>query len=133
MNSDKPTILCVEDDEDTCILLAFSLGRAGYQVDAVHSVEEGLVRARGTQYSLYSIDANLPDGSGVDLCSQIRKFDTRTPIIFYSAAAFPDEIELAMRAGAQAYLTKPADPAVITKTIDCLLTKPTQSLARVQL
>lgn len=117
------SILCVEDDIDTCELIALSLGLSGYKVEAAHSVKDALWKAREEHYSLYSIDTNLPDGSGVELCRQIRAFDPTTPIIFYSAAAFPSQIEKAMRAGAQAYLVKPTDPAVLTKTIDCLLPK----------
>jgi DNA-binding response OmpR family regulator len=118
------SILCVEDDLDTCELMRRSLGMSGYTVVIVHSVEEGLIEARGEQYSLYSIDTNLPDGSGVDLCLRIREFDSNTPIIFYSADAYPSQIQRAMRAGAQAYLAKPTDPAILTKTIDCLLSRP---------
>jgi DNA-binding response OmpR family regulator len=115
-------ILCVEDDVDTCELITFSLGRSGYQVEAVHTFEEGLDKAKKQPYSLYSIDSRLPDGSGVELCQRIRQFDVHTPIIFYSAEAYPGEIEKAMRAGAQAYLVKPTDPNELTKAVTALLT-----------
>jgi DNA-binding response OmpR family regulator len=133
MKHQDRSILCVEDDLDTCEMMALSLGMSGYKVEAAHTVKDALWKARGEHYSLYSIDTNLPDGSGVDLCRQIRAFDPTTPIIFYSAAAFPSQIEKAMRAGAQAYLVKPTDTEVLTKTVDCLLTKSTQSLRRVRL
>lgn len=119
------TILCIEDDLDTCDLIVFALGLSGYQVVAAHTVQDALSMVKKESFALYSIDANLPDGSGVDLCRRIREFDANTPIIFYSADAFPSQIQSAMLAGAQAYLVKPTDPAILTKTIDCLLSKPT--------
>jgi DNA-binding response OmpR family regulator len=124
MKHPERTILCIEDDMDTCDLMIFALGLSGYKVIAAHSVEDGLLMAKKEPFSLYSIDTNLPDGSGVDLCLRIREFDPNTPIIFNSADAFPSQIQEAMRAGAQAYLVKPTDPAILTKTIDCLLSKP---------
>ena len=112
----QQVILCIDDDLDTCELIAFSLTRSGYQVEKAHSVGEALSKARQEQFVLYSIDSRLPDGSGVDLCKHIRQFDPHTPILFFSAAAFPDEIQSAMSAGAQAYLVKPTDLDELLKT-----------------
>jgi two-component system response regulator PilR (NtrC family) len=118
----QPAILCIDDDLDTCELLAFTLARSGYQVKKAHTVEEALRKAQQEQFALYSIDRHLPDGSGVDLCQHIRQFDPHTPIIFFSAEAFPEEIQNALKAGAQAYLVKPTDPDELTKTVTTLLT-----------
>lgn len=123
MDHQRPTILCIEDDLDTCDLIVFVLGLSGYEVVVAHSVEDALLKVRKEPYALYSIDTNLPDGSGVELCRRIREFDANTPIIFYSADAHTGQIQKAMGAGAQAYLTKPTDPAILTKTVDCLLSK----------
>jgi DNA-binding response OmpR family regulator len=114
-------ILCIEDDLDTCELVIVSLGMVGYQVKAAHSIKDGLAWAKQENFSLYSIDNRLPDGSGVDLCRLIREFDSQTPIIFYSGDAFPDDRDEALAAGAQAYLVKPTDPDELTKTVKDLL------------
>jgi two-component system NtrC family response regulator len=116
------SILCVEDDVDTCELIAFALGLSGYHVETVHTYEEGLKKAKEQLYSLYSIDSRLPDGSGIELCQRIRLFDAHTPIIFYTSEAYPGEIEKAMRAGAQAYLVKPTDTDMLTRAVQTLLT-----------
>lgn len=107
MESSRPRILCVEDDQDTCELLAIALGMEGYDVVSAHTLAEGLSLAKTGGFALYIVDNWLPDGTGVELCEQIRAFDTHTPIIFYSAAAFNSDREEAIRAGAQAYLVKP--------------------------
>jgi len=59
---------------------------------------------------LYMIDNWMPGTSGVDLCARLRKFDRQTPILFFSGAAYERDRREAMAAGAQSYLTKPANP-----------------------
>jgi DNA-binding response OmpR family regulator len=53
------------------------------------------------------LDNWLPGGTGVELCRRIRAFDPHTPVLFYSAAAYPRDMQAAFSAGAQAYLVKP--------------------------
>ena len=75
----------------------------------------------GNTVDLYLLDTRLPDGSGIDLCRQIRSEDLYSPIIFYSGEARPEMIEEAMKAGAQAYLKKPIDPFEVGETIAGLI------------
>jgi DNA-binding response OmpR family regulator len=56
------------------------------------------------------IDNWMSGGSGVDLCKKLREFDTWTPILFYSGAAFERDKQEALAAGAQGYLVKPTGP-----------------------
>jgi DNA-binding NarL/FixJ family response regulator len=55
------------------------------------------------------------------LCREIREFDKKMPIIFYSADDLPKNIEEAMKAGAQAYLRKLVIPTVLLETVARLL------------
>jgi CheY-like chemotaxis protein len=55
------------------------------------------------------IDNWMPGGSGIDLCKKLREFDSHTPILFYSGAAYDRDQQEAFSSGAQGYLTKPAD------------------------
>ena len=55
-------------------------------------------------HSLYLLDVNLPDGSGIDLCDQIRARGGTAPIVVYSV---DDSNEIpAMQAGANALVPK---------------------------
>jgi DNA-binding response OmpR family regulator len=51
------------------------------------------------------------------LCRYIRAFDTDTPILFHSAAAYESDIQEALNVGAQRYLTKPTDPDLLLQAI----------------
>jgi CheY-like chemotaxis protein len=51
----------------------------------------------------------MPGFSGTQLTAKLREFDKKTPILFYSAAAYRGDAEEASLAGAQGYLAKPVD------------------------
>jgi DNA-binding response OmpR family regulator len=101
-------ILYIEDHEDTRELVTLLLAQKSYEVITGSTIESGVTLAGSGQFDLYLLDSWLPDGSGLDLCQRIREFDKTTPIIFYSAAAYAADHELAMKCGAQAYLVKPS-------------------------
>ena len=100
-------LLCVEDDKDNCEALAYILRLAGYEVTIANTVAEGLRLTREKAFDLIILDNWFQEGSGVELCRQIRAFDARTPILFYSAAAYESDIQQGLKAGAQAYIIKP--------------------------
>jgi DNA-binding response OmpR family regulator len=114
-------ILCVDDDEDTCSMLASLLGLVNCQATTARTTAEALELIAGGRFDLYLLDNWLPGGSGVELCREIRRSDASTPIVFYSGAALKSEREEALRAGAQAYLVKPGDVAVLVETVRRLL------------
>ena len=107
MQPTRRRILCVDDDEDTCLMLVTLLGQQNYEVTAVKTVSEALELARAVSFSLYILDEWFPRDAGLVLCRKIREFDPHTPIIFYSGAAFDSDKEEALYAGAQAFVAKP--------------------------
>lgn len=121
MNSIKPHILIVEDDEDTRFVYSVLLQMEGYFVTASSTMNDALGRALSTSYDLIIMDVRLPDGDGIELCKQVRKFNRITPIMFVSAAAYQKDVERGMQAGAQAYLTKPADAENLLDKVTYLL------------
>lgn len=106
----KKRILCVDDHEDSCELIAAIMGYEDFEVDKVATAREGLHKAQQGGYDLIILDLHLEDDSGMALCQQIRQFDAYTPILFYSAEARTNKIEEALATGAQAFLVKPVDP-----------------------
>ena len=110
MKSSAGHILYVEDDEDTRELVTYVLANSHYTVVAAASGNEALKLARTNNFDLYVIDNWMSGVSGIDLCRKLREFDSRTPILFYSGAAFERDKQDAFAAGAQGYLVKPAGP-----------------------
>jgi DNA-binding response OmpR family regulator len=113
-------ILCVEDDEDSRELITILLGLWGYEVVTASSPTDGLELAQQDSFALMLLDNWYEQGSGVELCKQIRGFDTDTPILFYSGAAYEEDVQQAMEAGAQGYIFKPADLQVLVQIIEGL-------------
>jgi DNA-binding response OmpR family regulator len=98
-------ILCVEGSMDDCEILRYLLKHAGYEVVIAHNFNDGLELARQTGFRLIILDNWVEEENGVELCKEIRGFDARTPILFFSGAALDSDIEEGISAGAQAYLT----------------------------
>jgi CheY-like chemotaxis protein len=120
----NPAILCIDDNPDTLELLSLILTQKGYLVITTTSKTLGLLKVRSGAFRALILDVNLEDGSGIELCREVRAFDKLIPIIFYTADARTRCIEDAMKAGAQAYLIQPVEPLVLLETVDRVLTSP---------
>jgi CheY-like chemotaxis protein len=116
----RKRILCVDDHEDTRDLMQVLLGQYGYEAVIAASVTDALETARSGGLALCILDHWITDGNGVELCQQIRAFDSHTPIMFYSGAGYRTDIQKGLDAGAQAYLVKP-DFDRLKPTIDRLI------------
>jgi DNA-binding response OmpR family regulator len=114
-------ILYVEEHSESCELLALWLGVSGYEVVAVNTFSDGLRLAKCETFDAYVLSSYFEDGTGPDLCGEIRSFDSKTPIIFYSALTREHDLAAAMSAGAQAYLIKPDDLESIEPTLKRLI------------
>jgi two-component system, NtrC family, response regulator AtoC len=112
----KQRILCVDDNDDTRLMLSVLLGQAGYEVRQAGSFAEGLSLAKGERFDLYLLDGIFADGMGLELCRRIREFDARTPMIFFSGLAYEADRQRGLDAGAQAYLIKPNDISKLVET-----------------
>jgi two-component system, OmpR family, response regulator len=117
----KRRILCVDDNEDSCEILSIVLGNAGYECVSTGTVAEALNKTSTESFDLILLDNRLPDGSGLELCQQIRDFNGDIPICFYTSDGFPAHREAAMQAGANAYLIKPVYPDELEQVVKGLL------------
>ena len=121
-------VLYIEDHEDTRELVILLLGQKSFDVVTGGTIETGIALARTQEFDLYLLDSWLPDGSGLDLCQRIREFDQTTPILFYSAAAYAADHEMALRCGAQAYLIKPSAPSELCRLVAELIEESQQAV-----
>ena len=88
-------------------LIVFVLNEAGYHVTVTEDSADALLLARQNYYDLILVDNWMPGLSGQDLTREVRRFNQRTPILFYSGAALESDKLEARDAGAQGYLIKP--------------------------
>jgi len=116
----RKRILCVDDHEDTRDMMCALLGEYGYEAVIAASMPHALEFARSGGLALCILDHWMTEGNGIDLCHQIRAFDSDTPIMFYSGAGYRTDIQKGLDAGAQAYLVKP-DFDHLKSTIDRLI------------
>ncbi len=111
METEGRQVLFVEDTQDTRSLVEFSLKREGFDVTTAGTADEGLDLARTKNFALILLDIGLPDRDGLELCREIRRFDQKTPILFYTAFYNLIDEQETERAGAQGCLRKPEDTA----------------------
>ena len=109
MQSTKGRILCTEDDVDTRELIDFVLTQYGYEVVCSASNVQAIDLAKTQNFDLYLVDNWMPGLSGTELTEKLRQFDLKTPVLFYSGAAYETDREAARVSGAQGYLVKPAN------------------------
>lgn len=107
--NDPRTVLCVAHDADTCELLTIMLSQSNFHSEHAPTPAEALRLLRSRKYAAVVTSFYLPDISGPEFCREFRKFDQRTPVIFYSGAASEREKQEGLASGAQAYLVKPDD------------------------
>ncbi len=103
-------ILFTEDHPDTRDILRLILQHEGFDVTCADSSAEAIRLAKASQFDLYLLDGCLPDMPGDDLCKELRTFDSKTPVLFYSGRELERDKTRAVAAGAQGYVIKPADP-----------------------
>ena len=116
----RSRVLCVDDDEDACEMLSILM--KAYDIDAtcVRSAAEVWPMIKAESFDLYMLDGWLPKLDGFELCRQIRVSDSKTPILFYSGAAYDADRKKGIAAGANAYVAKPDLDGMIETMTDLL-------------
>jgi CheY-like chemotaxis protein len=103
----SPRVLCVDDDEDSRVMLVTLLRFALIQAKAVGTAHQALSCIQSERFDLYLTDARLPKIDGFELCRRIRSVDLSTPIVFFSGAAYAADKKKGIEAGANGYVIKP--------------------------
>jgi two-component system response regulator PilR (NtrC family) len=124
--TDKLRILHVDDDPDVRLLMAGSLQEFGYIVLTAATVTEALQLAREVRFNLCILDVRLPDGTGIELCQQLRELQPNVPILYYSAYASDSEQKEALSVCGDAYLKKPVLAEELERTVARLLNREEQ-------
>ncbi|WP_195269029.1 response regulator transcription factor [Eubacterium sp. 1001713B170207_170306_E7] len=119
--TDKPSrILIVEDDRALNQGLVLSLKNDSYMMLPVFSLMEARAQLLNHTFDLIVLDVNLPDGSGLELCREIRRHSA-VPIIFLTANDMEMDEVVGLESGGDDYITKPFSLAVLRARIAALL------------
>lgn len=110
-------VLLVEDEILNVELFRDVLDEEGYDVVVARTGLEGRAHGLAERFDVILLDLHLPGIDGETVCRDLRAAGVRTPILAVSASALPDEIERAMPAGFDAYLTKPVPPTLLRATM----------------
>lgn len=113
-------ILLVEDDLSLINGLSFAVKKQGYVLDVARTRNEEESLWEDGKYDLVILDVSLPDGSGFDICRDIRR-KSKMPIMFLTAADDETEIIMGLDIGGDDYITKPFKLAVFMSRINALL------------
>jgi two-component system KDP operon response regulator KdpE len=99
-------ILVVDDEQQILRALRAGLRGAGYEVETADTAEGALAAAAMRPPEAVILDLVLPDGTGIDVCTELRKWSS-APVILLSAVGEERQKVAALDAGADDYVTKP--------------------------
>ncbi|MGB9988185.1 two-component system response regulator KdpE [Pseudoduganella rhizocola] len=106
VHNPAPVALLIEDEPQIRRFVRLALEGEGWQVQEAATMNRGLIDAGTRRPDLVILDLGLPDGDGIDLIADLRKWSS-VPVIVLSARVSEEEKIRALDAGADDYLTKP--------------------------
>lgn len=121
-------ILIVEDDTALRNGIALALKQEGRQVDVCPDLNSARAFLAAREADLLLLDINLPDGSGLDFCRELRQRSS-LPVLFLTANDTELDEVMGLEAGGDDYITKPFSLAVLRARVDAALRRgraPTQ-------
>jgi two-component system, OmpR family, response regulator RegX3 len=116
----RRTILMVEDEESITVPLSEALAREGFDTEVAGTVAEALEAAGRVSPDLVLLDVMLPDGSGYDVCRELRR-ESRVPIIMLTARGEETDRVVGLELGADDYIVKPFSAREVAARIRAVL------------
>ena len=120
MASQKRTILLVEDEESITEPLAEALAREGFEPVVAATAADALELAASRSPDLVLLDLMLPDGSGLDVCRELRSRSS-VPIIMVTARGEEMDRVVGLEVGADDYVVKPFSAREVVARIRAVL------------
>ena len=108
-------VLCVDDDPATQVILSGIIEDAGWKpASAMSATEAREALAANPDIQVVLLDWMLPDGSGVDLCRELKAVaGASVYVILVTVRGAPEDVETGLDAGADDYLVKPVSPVEV--------------------
>lgn len=114
-------ILVVEDDKKVASFLERGLREDGYAVDVAHDGREGSLQAHVHDYDLLILDIMIPGKTGYEILSELRREQSRVPVLLLTARDATEDVVRGLDAGADDYLTKPFSFDVLLARVRALV------------
>jgi two-component system, OmpR family, response regulator RegX3 len=120
MPTGRRTILMVEDEQSITEPLVEALAREGFDSEVAGTVADALELAERLQPDLVLLDVMLPDGSGYDVCRELRR-RSQVPIIMLTARGEETDRVVGLELGADDYVVKPFSAREVAARIRAVL------------
>lgn len=114
-------ILLVDDQPKGIEALEFRLRRVGFRTTLAHNGELGLEAARKDPPDAVILDVTMPELNGYQTCRELKKMRADLPVIILTGKCDPADRFWAMECGADEFLNKPIDPAVVLEKLNQLI------------
>ena len=114
-------ILIIEDEISLNKTITEGLNEFNYQTDVAENLKDGEYFISIRNYDLVLVDWMLPDGSGLEIISQVKSKSPRTAVVVISARDDAESEVEALRTGADDFLAKPFDFNVLVARIEARL------------
>lgn len=121
---EQKLIMILEDDEDLAEGIALSLQGEELNFEICRTISEARDVLKEKEFDLLIFDINLPDGSGLELCREVRHM-VKVPIALLTAKDMELDIVKGLESGADDYITKPFSLMVLRARIRALLRRNT--------
>lgn len=141
----KQRILIVDDEEDICMILSYSLQKAGYETLVAHSAEEALALLlpdspiASSPISLILLDIMMDGMSGLEMAERLKSENGKVksenhipPIIFLTALSDEDTVLQGFKLGADDYISKPFRIAEVLARVAAVLRRTAEQGAKNQ-
>jgi DNA-binding response OmpR family regulator len=112
-------VLIADDDRDIVRFVALNLRLEGFDVVVANDGQDALDMALDVGPSLILLDTMMPRMDGYEVCSRLRdqRPDDQVPVIMLTAKSMEADRSMAYTAGADDWVTKPFDPAVLVSKV----------------
>lgn len=104
--TDKISVLIIDDDSQVCRFLSKIFTGMGYSVSHELTLTQGISHIFSSQVDILFLDVNLPDGNGLEAINTIRHHPSPPEIIVITADDNVDGAEIAMKSKAWDYIAK---------------------------
>lgn len=115
-------VLLVDDNPKGLEFLDLRLKSLGHRTTLAHNGEVAVSVVERDRPDIVVLDVTMPEMNGYQACRAIKRIDAKIPVLILTAKTEPADRFWAMQSGANDFLNKPIDPAIVVQKITALLT-----------